>query len=149
MGEGRREALRVDIDRSVKVEFHGANVTSDAGLLAFRELDEALGLTDMVRELLVDTRTGLNTQHTLLAQLRQSVYSSLAGYDDTNNAERLCRDPSIREVVGEHAKEHKAASTNQMGRFERDVLTQCENLRVLIDLLGMWIDRVSRRKPVK
>ena len=53
MGEGRREALRVDFDRSVKVEFHGANVTSHAGLLAFQELDEALGLTDMVAELLV------------------------------------------------------------------------------------------------
>ncbi len=59
MGEGRRGALRVDFDRSLKVEFHGANVTSDAGLLAFRELDEALGLTDMVAELLVDT-TGRN-----------------------------------------------------------------------------------------
>ena len=58
MGEGRREALRVEFDRSVKVEFHGANVTSDAGLLAFRELDEALGLTDIVGGLLADTRTG-------------------------------------------------------------------------------------------
>ena len=50
MGEGCREALRVEFDRSVKVEFHGANVTSDAGLLAFRRLDEALGLTDMVAQ---------------------------------------------------------------------------------------------------
>ena len=149
MGEGRKEALRVEFDRSLKVEFHGANVTSDAGLLAFRELDEALGLTDMVAELLVDTRTGLNTRHTLLAQLRQSVYSRLAGYEDTNDAERLCLDPSIRQVVGERAKEHKAASTSQMGRFETDALTQCENLRVLMDLPGKWIDRVSKRKPSK
>ena len=149
MGEGRREALRVDFDRSLKVEFHGANVTSDAGLLAFRELDEALDLTNMVAELLVDTRTGLNTRHTLLAQFRQSVYSRLAGYEDTNDAERLCRDPSIRQVVGGHAKEHRAASTSQMGRFETEVLTQCENLRVLMDLSGRWIDRVGRRKPMK
>ena len=100
MGEERKEALRVEFDRSVKVEFHGANVTSDAGLLAFRELDEALCLTDMVADLLVDTRTGLNTRHTLLAQFRQSVYSRLAGYEDTNDAERLCLDPSIRQVAG-------------------------------------------------
>ena len=76
MGEERGEALRVEFDRSVKVEFHGASVTSDAGLLAFRELDEALGLTDMVAELLVETRTGLNTRHTLLGQLRHSVQPS-------------------------------------------------------------------------
>ena len=149
MGEGRREALRVEFDRSVKVEFHGANVTSDAGLLAFRELDEALCLTGMVTDLMVDTRTGLNTRHTLLAQFRQSVYSRLAGYEDTNDAERLCLDPSIRQVVGERAKEHKAASTSQMGRFETDVLTQCENLRVLMELSGAWIDQVSRQKPSK
>ena len=149
MGEGHKEALRVNFDRSLKVEFHGANVTSDAGLLAFRELDEALGLTEIVGGLLADTRTGLNTRHTLLAQFRQWVYSRLAGYEDTNDAERLCLDPSIRQVVGERAKEHKAASTSQMGRFETDVLTQCENLLVLMDLSGAWINQVSRQKPSK
>ncbi len=89
-------------------------------MLAFRELDEALGLTDLVADLLVETRTGLNTRHTLLGQFRQSVYSRLAGYEDTNDAERLCRDPAIRQVVGERAKEHEAASTSQMGRFETE-----------------------------
>ncbi len=122
MGERRREAFRVCFDRSVKVEFHGANVTSDAGLLAFRELDEALGLTDMLANLLVDARTGLNTRHTLLGQFRQSVYSRLAGYEDTNDAEQLCNDPAMRQVVGDRAKENKAASASQMGRFE-SVLT--------------------------
>ena len=112
MGEGRREALRVEFDRSVKVEFHGANVTSDAGLLAFRELDEALCLTGMVADLLVDTRTGLNTRHTLLAQFRQSVYSRLAGYEDTNDAERLCLDPSIRQVAG-RARQGTQSSIDQ------------------------------------
>ncbi len=147
MGERRREALRVGFDRSVKVEFHGANVTSDAGLLAFRELDEALGLTDMVADLLVDARTGLNTRHTLLAQFRQSVYSRLAGYEDTNDAEQLCNDPAMRQVVGDRAKEDKAASASQMGRFETDVLTQGDNLGELMNLSGRWIDRVSKRRP--
>ncbi|MCH9046456.1 MAG: transposase [SAR324 cluster bacterium] len=76
-----------------------------------------MGLTDRVAELLVATRSGLNTQHTLYGQFRQSVYSRLAGYDDTNDAEQLCKDPAIRQVVGKRAKEHKAASTSQMGRF--------------------------------
>ena len=116
-------------------------------MLAFRELDEVLGLTDMVAELLMDTRIGKNTRHTHLAQFRQSVYSRLADYEDTNDAERLCDDPAMRQVVGERAKECKAASTSQMGRFETDVLTLCENLRVLMDLPGGWIDRVGRRRP--
>ena len=47
MGEARKEALRVDFDSQIKLEFHGAAVTSDAGLVAYRELDEALGVTRM------------------------------------------------------------------------------------------------------
>ncbi len=74
MGERRREAFRVGFDRSLKVEFRGAHVTSDAGLIAFRELDEALGLTGMATKFFTDTRTGRNTRHGLIAQLRQSVY---------------------------------------------------------------------------
>jgi len=90
MGERRKEAFRVGFDRSVKIEFREVHVTSDARMLAFRELDEALGLTGMAAEFLTDTRTGLNTRHRLVNQLRQSVYSRLADYEDTNDAEQLC-----------------------------------------------------------
>lgn len=49
MGERRKDALRVTFDRKVRLEFHGTKVTSNAGLLAYRELDEALGLTRMIQ----------------------------------------------------------------------------------------------------
>lgn len=74
MGERKKDALRLDFDGQIRLEFHGPNVTSDAGLLAYRELDEALGLTAMVDDLaLQDPRTGQNTRHSLKALLRQSV----------------------------------------------------------------------------
>src|SRR2546427_10961748 len=88
--------LRVAFDRRLKLEFHGATVTSDAGLLAFRELDDALGLTELAADVLADIRTGRNGRHSLIVQLRQSVFGRLGGYEDVNDADRLGRDPAMR-----------------------------------------------------
>ncbi len=100
MGERKKDAVRVKFDRKLKTEFHGTKVTSDAGLLTYQELDKILGLTTMITSELYDNRRGKNTQRSMAALLRQSVYSRLAGYDDTNDAERLCVDLAMRQVVG-------------------------------------------------
>jgi hypothetical protein len=81
--------------------------------------------------------------------LRQSVYSRLAGYEDTNDAERLSVDPAMRLVVGERAKDKAAASVSQMGRFETEILTQPAKLKALISQPGKWVDEVHQRKSIK
>jgi DDE family transposase len=148
-GEDDDAALRIAFDHRLKLEFHGSGVTSDAGLLPFRDLDDALGLTDLAGEVLAETRRGQNSRHTLIAQLRQAIFGRLAGYEDVNDADRLGRDPAMRWVVGGHAVTQTAASASQMGRFETEVLTQEGNLSALTGLSGRWIDRIHARRPVQ
>src|SRR5215475_3202764 len=145
-GEAEGTGLRVAFDRRLMLEFYGATVTSDAGLLAFRELDDALGLTALAAEVLADPRTGRNGRHSLIAQLRQSVFGRLAGYEDVNDADRLGRDPAMRWIVGGRAVTEQAASTSQMGRFETSAMTSPTNLTALADLSGRWIDRAQARR---
>ena len=103
MGDAKKDALRVGFDSRLKLKFLGSQLTTDAGLLAYRELDEALGLTAMSADVLTDLRQGSNKQHLLVPLLRQSIYSRLAGYEDVNDAERLAVDPALRHVVGGRA----------------------------------------------
>ena len=148
MGDRPTEPLRPQFDRRLRLRFFGAQVTSDAGLLAYRELDDALDLTRTAAGQLQDSRTGPNTQHTATALLRQAIYSRLAGYEDLNDAERLRFDPTMRSVVGGRAKDHTAASTSEIARFETETLSSPTNLRRLMDLSGRWIDRAHRLRKL-
>ena|SRR3712207_171268 len=95
--------LRVAFDRRLKLEFRGSKITSDDGLLAYRELDHVLGLSQIAGEVLTDTRTGANGRHALVGRFRQSVFGRLAGYEDVNDADRLAHDPAMRWIVGGRA----------------------------------------------
>jgi hypothetical protein len=148
-GETKAEALRLNFDRRLLLQFHGSVITSDGGLLAYRELDDVLGLTTSGGERLAEARTGKNRRHLLVGLLRQSVFGRLAGYEDVNDADRLCRDPAMRWVVGDKAITGFAASASQMGRFETKWLCRPENLAALADLSGQWIDKVQQRRPPK
>ena len=149
MGEAAKIPLRVHFDRRLKLEFRGTTITSDAALLAFRELDDALGLTAIAASRLTDCRKGKNTQHTLVALLRQSIFGRLAGYEDVNDAERLRLDPAMRCLIGNKTNSKIGASSSEMARFEIELLSTEENLEELADLSGHWVDRVHERAGLK
>ena len=141
MGAPKNGGMRLLFDRRLMLEFRGAKITTDAGLLAVRELDEMMGLTDMAADLIEDKRTGKNIQHQVSGLLRQSVYARLAGYEDTNDHEGLSRDPAMRAIIGKRALERTAASSGTVSRFETDILTQEQNIEALTSLNSAWVSK--------
>jgi hypothetical protein len=127
VGEKPNQPFRFLFNASLKVDFQGSRVTSNGGLILVRELDERLGLSELIDQHLTDSR-GKNTQLPLADLLRQSVYSRLAGYEDVNDAECLSQDPTLRLIGSEKIWDRGAALTSRLQSFETEVLAQDRNL---------------------
>ena len=100
MGESERRPLRQICDRCLKLEFHRSRVTSDTVLLAYRDLDDALGVTAMAGDLVSDSRTGKIVWHGLIGFLRQSVFGRLAGCENVNDSDQRINLGAIRPCAG-------------------------------------------------
>ncbi len=128
MGELQTEPFQFAFNGFLKVAFQGSRITSDAGLILVRELDERLGLEALIAAHLSDPRQGLNTQFSLADLLRQSVYSRLAGYEDVNDAVRVSADPTFRLIGSPSRWDRGGALTSTLHWFETALLTRAENL---------------------
>ena len=143
MSDPKGEDLKVGFDGSMRLEFHSAKVTSDTGLLAYRDLDEALGLFDSVPSV-VHCGPGV-TSSTISRACCASRYSRLAGYEDVNDAHRLSVDPTMRRITGKKVNDKKAASANPVGRFETRMLSVKDNLKALSEVNGRWVERALEK----
>ena len=89
MSEAKLPPLRVDFDRRLKLDFHGSDISSDVGLLPYRELDHALGLAEAGGEVLSETRRGKNTRHFLAGRIEAewlATDDNLAALTDRSGA---------------------------------------------------------------
>jgi hypothetical protein len=127
VGEKQTKPFQLGFNGFLKVAFQGSRVTSDAGLILVRELDEHLGLSQLIEQHLTDPR-GTNTRLPLADLLRQSVYSRLAGYEDVNDAERVSADPAFRLIGSEKIWDRGTALTSRLQSFETGLLAQENNL---------------------
>jgi hypothetical protein len=62
------------------LQFRGSVVTFNAGLLAYRELDDVLGLTEMAGEMLAKARTG---SYTVYGQVPAQTAPATGTFSDT------------------------------------------------------------------
>src|SRR3989441_8630924 len=147
VGDATSGPVRLSFNPQLRVEFQGATVTSDAGLLLPRELDERLGLDALIERHLADPRRGQNRQFPLPDLFRQSIYSRLAGYEGTNDAERLAEDPTFRMLSSRERRDTSVALTSTLHWFETDVLTEERNYQGLARLNAGLIQPATTRSP--
>src|SRR5437016_7515810 len=147
VGDATSGPVRLSFNPQLRIEFRGATVTSDAGLLLPSELDERLGLDALIERHLTDPRTGHNRQFPVSDLFRQSIYSRLAGYEDINDAERLAEDPTFRMLASRERRETSVALTSTLHWFETDVLTKERNYQGLARLNTELVQRAATRSP--
>jgi len=149
VGDAKSGPIRLSFNPQLRVEFRGATVTSDAGLLLPRALDEQLGVGALIERHLTDPRSGRNRQFPPVDLFRQSIYSRLAGYEDTNDAERLAVDPTFRMLASRERRETSVALTSTLHWFETEVLTEEDNYRGLARLNTGVVQREAMRRPLR
>src|SRR6266852_3981805 len=142
MGEEQNRPFQLSFNASLRIDFQGSRVTSDGGLILIRELDERLGFGELIEQYLTDSRAK-NARLPFADLLRQSVYSRLAGYEDVNDAERLCHDPTFRLVGSEKIWVRGAALTSRLQTFETEMLAEEENFAGLARLNRALIGRAE------
>ena len=149
MGDAKSGPVRLSFNPQLRVESRGATVTSDGGLLLPRELNERLGQGALIEPHLTDPRTGRNRQCPLPDLVRQSIYTRLAGTEDTNDAERLAQDPAFRMLASRERRETTIALTPTPPWFETQVLTDTRSYHGLSRRNTELVQREATGPPTR
>jgi hypothetical protein len=138
VGEQQNQPFQLSFNPSLKVDFQGSRVTSDGGLLLVRELDERLGLSELIGEHLTDSR-GKNTQLPMADLLRQAVYSRLAGYEDIDAVVRFYNKRGTAEQWIKEGKQAVKMTRLSCHRFRSN------QVRLALSLLAYNLGNLWRR----
>ena len=128
--------------RPVEIEVSPAPLTSDAGLLPVRQLDERIRLTEQFAAALDDRRDPALIQQSLVSMVRQRIYGILADYEDQNDHDTLRSDPVFKLIADRLPEDKDLASQPTLSRFENAVsIPDLWRLRdVLVDLFLQSFD---------
>ncbi len=124
--------------KEVVADFTGGSLTSDAGGLVLREIDQRYRLTEKATSCLRDDRDPRRVTHDLKTILRQRLFSIALGYEDNNDAATLAQDPALKLMAGKLPEAGDLASQPTLSRFENRV--SAKDLRRLSDwLLDLYL----------
>jgi hypothetical protein len=120
----------------LQIEVSNAPLTSDAGLLALRQFDDRIGLTEQFAQVLDDPRAPDQIEHSFLDMVRMRVFGILAGYEDQNDHDTLRTDPVFKLIAERSPSDADLASQPTLSRFENQI-----NVRSLFRLREVFVDQ--------
>jgi predicted secreted protein len=103
--------------RTIRADFSGGQITSDAGLLPLRAFDHRHGLTRGLAQRVCDPREEERVRHSILSLFRQRLYQIIAGYEDANDADRLRHDPAFQ-ILADQSLGEPLGSQPTLSRWE-------------------------------
>lgn len=142
MTECKQSSFSFFVKKKLTVDFKGGEISSDAGLLLLRQLDEKLGFTEGLADCLSDRRHQSYVRQPLLDMFRQRLYQIMAGYEDSNDSDSMRTDAVLKSVVGRLVSDESLASQATMSRFE-NVITTKELYRLSAYLLECYLSSKS------
>ena len=162
MSEKNFTTISPEFDKSVKIDFTGETVTSNAGVLMLAELDDKLGIIGDIASRMSDPRNPDFTVHSMRGLLAQRLFCIAAGYEDGDDADDLRGDPALRSATGRKKEDAVLASQPSISRLENKLLLiggnldviKVSNLDVAIRYYKMkgakhiWLDIDSYESPV-
>ena len=101
--------------RRIQADFRGGAITSDAGVVLLRSIDQRLGLTQRICAVINDPRDPQRTRHDMLSLIRQRIYGLALGYEDLNDHDSLRDDEALQTAVN---RTEVLASSSTLCRFE-------------------------------
>lgn len=143
-GEAQNGIIRPEFNRSILIDFLGAKITSDAGFLALREIDERFKVTAPIGCEIDDPRSPFHIRHSMVEMIRQRVYQIAAGYEDCIDADQLRIDPALCLAIGKDHKE--CAGQSMMSKLDNDYLGNGQGHIALEKALARSTDALLRRK---
>jgi hypothetical protein len=123
----------------IRADFSGGQISSDAGLLPLRAFDQRYGLTRGLAERLCDPREEERVRHSVLSLFRQRLYQIIAGYEDTNDADRLRHDP-VFQILADPPLGEPLGSQPTLSRWENSQAPR--DLLKLQDALLDWFVKI-------
>jgi len=104
--------------RKVIADFTGGEITSDAGCLLIKEIDNKLKITQTIATAINDKRNSSKVKHKTLSLVRQRVYAMIQGYEDLNDHHTLRHDTAMQTAV---AVDNSLSSSSTLCRFENSI----------------------------